>query len=296
MAAPLKPRIRGNPARRDEVPNTFVPPGSAGLTGDPVDGTALAGVKKGLTRADFRAEEFLKAIRQHGKYVIWRKALHCPCINVAESQPDINCEQCDGSGFFYVDATRIQAHMVSFDTKTRLFEKIGQWLEGTCSVTVEPQYRLGYRDSLQLRDSIMEFDEILKKGNRRGIRSKLPTGRDSARYRIVSVTRAVVKVSGVVHALEEGRHFRIDRGWIQWLGEGDSLVPAGTAVSIRYAFHPVWIVVSHPHATRDDTSGRKSTIDRIISLPVQGAAKLDFLLDINAPVAGTGDDAEDNPP
>lgn len=291
---PIKPRIRGNPTRRDEVPNTFVPPGSVGLTGDPHPAQSALPTKKGLTRADFRTEEFLKAIRQHGKYVIWRKALLCPCNR--DSQPDINCDQCDGSGFFYVDAALIQAHMVSFDAKTRLFEKIGAWLEGSCSVTVEPDHRLGFRDSLQMRDSVMVFDEILTKGNRRGIRSKLPTGRDSARYRIVEMTRAVVKIAGEVSALEEGKHFTIDRGWIRWTAEGDTLVAAGSTVSVRYTFHPVWIVVSHPHATRDDNSGRKSTVDRILSLPVQGAAKLDFLLDINAPVTGTGNDSEDNPP
>ncbi|MDQ3171500.1 MAG: hypothetical protein M3Q55_15305 [Acidobacteriota bacterium] len=289
----LKPRMRGNPSRRDEVPNTFVPPGSAGLTGDPVDGAPLAGVKKGLTRADFRAEEFLKVIRQHGKYVIWRKALLCPCQ--VDDHPAINCEQCDGSGFFYIDAVRIQAHMVSFDAKTRLSEKIGIWLDGSCSVTVEPEYRLGFRDSLQMRDSVMVFDEVLTKGNRRGIRSKLPARRDSARYRIVELTRAVVKISGQMIPLIDGVHYVIDRGWIHWTLTGDELVATGSAVSVRYTFHPVFIIVSHPHATRDDVSGRKSTVDRAISLPVQGAAKLDFLLDINAPVTGTGDDDEDNP-
>lgn len=250
-------------------------------------------MKKGLTRADFRHEEFIKLIRQHGKYVIWRKALMCPCLR--GDHHDINCEQCDGSGFFYIDAKHIQAHMVAFDSKTRLFEKMGVWIEGTCSVTVEPEHRLGHRDSLQMRDSVMAFDEILTKGNRRGVRSKLPSGRDSARYRIAELTRAVVKRNGVMVPLEESRHFTVDRGWIQWTAEGDALVPAGASVSVRYAYHPVWIIVSHPHATRDDTSGRKSVIDRVISLPVQGAAKLDFLLDINAPVTGTGDGAEDDP-
>lgn len=293
--APLKPRIRGNPARRDEVPNTHVPPASRGLTGEPTDQAPLPGIKKGLTRADFRAEEFSKAIRQHGKYVVWRKALMCPCAR-NDGQHDINCEQCDGSGFFYVDAARIQAHMVAFDQKTRLFEKMGVLAEGSCTVTVEAENRLGFRDSLQMRDSVMVYDELLVKGSRRGIRSKLPTRRDSARYRIVDLTRAVVKLSGSMVPLNEGEHFNIDRGWIYWTEAGAALVPDGQTVSVRYTFHPVWIIVSHPHATRDDTSGRKSTIDRVISLPTQSAAKLDFLLDINAPVTGTGDDAEDNLP
>ena len=75
---------------------------------------------KDKVRADFRPEEFARAILQHGKRVTWRKAMLCPCINVDSDQASLDCTDCDGSGYFYVDPLPIQAHMASFEKETKL--------------------------------------------------------------------------------------------------------------------------------------------------------------------------------
>jgi hypothetical protein len=240
------------------------------------------------TRADFRPEEFERMILQHGKYVVWRKAMLCPCENRDTGQPLLDCADCDGSGYVYVDPHKIQAHMVSFDKNTRIYEKFGMWLAGNVMVTVMPQYRLGFRDSIEMQDAIMSFNELLKKGNRRGKRSKLPDNMDSARYRIDSVTRLAYHPGGDASfvLLEPGYHFEVSAdGWIHWLSPG-SVVPDGSTFSVLYDFHPVFQVVSHPHATRDDVRGTKVAKDTAYSLPIQAAAQLDYLIDINAPVTG----------
>lgn len=246
------------------------------------------GPAKQKTRADFRPEEFERVILQHGKYVTWRKAMLCPCENHETGQPKLDCEDCDGSGYVYVDPHNIQAHMVSFDKSTRIYEKFGMWLEGNVMVTVMPQYRLGFRDSIEMQDAIMSFNELLRKGNRRGKRSKLPDGHDSARYRIASVTRLAYHSPGddSFVLLEPGYHFEVsDDGWIHWLSPG-SVVPDGATFSVLYDFHPVFQIVSHPHATRDDVRGTKVPDDTAYSLPIQAAARLDYLIDVNAPVTG----------
>lgn len=281
------PKLKTVPDRIVYVPDTSEPAHPGGLDGPPVLDMAPV-PPKGKTRADFRSEEFIRAIAQHGKYVVWRKAVVCPCITERTNQPNINCTLCDGSGFYYVDPIAIQALMLQFDKNTRIFEKFGMWLDGSTSVTVRPEYRLCYRDSLEMRDSVMCFNEVLQKGNRRGIRAALAANVDSARYRIVSVTRLLAynQTTNRAIELEENIHFKLtNNGWIQWTDAGNALVPNGATVSIRYNFHPVWIVVSFPHATRDDTSGRKTKkgVDKVVSLPIQGAAKLDFLIDHNGP-------------
>lgn len=238
-------------------------------------------------RANFREEEFTRILEQHGKYVVWRKAILCPCLNEVTGQGALTCTHCDGSGFIYTDPSRIRAHMASFDSKTGIYEKFGMWQEGGCMATVLPKYRLGYRDSIEMEDSLMTFCELLKKGNRRGIRGKLPAGKDSARYRIVNLTSlCFVDDSGAIVNLENKVHFQIDKnGWIEWLSQGNKLVKDGAVLSALYDFHPVFLVISHPHATRDDVSGRKTGEDRVISLPIQVAMKLDFLVDVNNPVS-----------
>lgn len=241
---------------------------------------------KGKTRADFRPQEFERVILQHGKYVVWRKALLCPCSNLNTGQAVLDCTSCDGSGFIYVDPVRIRAHMLSFDQSTKIYEKFGMWVEGNTMVTVMPKYRLAHRDSIEMEDSLMSFNELLKKGNRRGRRSKLPDGVDSGRYRMVNVTRLAYQADAdsAFLLLECGYHFEVsDEGWIKWLPPGNTAIPDGSMFSVLYDFHPVYQVVSFPHVTRDDVRGTKVPDDTAYSLPIQAAAKLDYLIDINSP-------------
>jgi hypothetical protein len=242
---------------------------------------------KNKLRSDFDAEAFRRVIDQHGKHVIWTKALLCPCLNVTTGQALLDCISCDGNGYVYVDPIEMRAHMASFDRNTKIFEKFGMWVEGATAISCEAQYRLHYRDRIEMKDSIMPFNELLKKGNRRGIRSKLPTGVDSARYRIKSITKLMYapNSTSALVSLEPGFHFEVSKdGWIQWLAAGDNTLADGSYYTVLYDFHPVYQIVSHPHLTRDDVQGKKQPKDTVISLPIQGAAKLEFLIDVNSPI------------
>jgi len=241
------------------------------------------------SRSDFREQDFVRVINQHGKYVVWRKALLCPCLSEKTGQADLACTDCDASGYLYVDPIDIRALMMQFDKSTRIYEKFGLWQEGGVAITVEPKYRLGYRDSIEMKDSIMSFNELLKKGNRRGIRSKLPSGVDSARYRITNLTRMIYREvkTGLTITLENGAHFTVtDDGWIKWTASGNAQVADGTFLSVHYDYHPVFLIESWPHASRDDVIGRKVAKARVVSLPLQAMGKLDFLTDVNGPVTG----------
>lgn len=260
------------------------------------DTTSNDGLNVSKTRADFRPEEFERVILQHGKYLVWRKALLCPCFNPETEQAMVNCPNCNADGYIYVHPMRIRGLMMSFDKRMNIFEKFGVLQAGATNVTVSAKYRLGYRDSLEMEDQLISFNELLTKGNRRGPRSVLPAGVDSARFRIVNVAALILRdKSGAVLSLEEGIHFSItDEGWIRWTSQGNRAIPDKTTFSLHYDFHPIYQIDSWPHATRDDVSGRKTvpSRDRVVALPLQAAAKLDFLVNANGlpsmlqPVAG----------
>lgn len=242
------------------------------------------------TRVDFREQEFIRAIRQKGYYVRWRKAMICVCINPETEQSRVRgaCDICDGSGYFFIDPHEIQAIMTGLTKSSDIYRKPGRWLQGQSQVTVEPQYRIGYRDSIEMLDAVSTFNEWLIKGNRRGIRSKLPAGVDAARYRIVRVTAIFYANSDLTPVrLEESLHFKINSsGWIEWLPEGNKL-PDGTVFSIHYEFHPVYVVTSHPHALRDTVSAQKRKRQTVLNLPVQASVLLDYLLDVNVALPTT---------
>lgn len=244
----------------------------------------------GKLRADFRPEEFERVLQQHGKYIIWRKACLCPCVREVTGQADLNCTDCDGSGFVYVDPIRIRAHMASFDKTTRLYEKFGLWVSGEVQVTVEQAYRLCWRDSLQMEDDVMGFNELIAKNDRKGRKSALGDDIDSARYRLVTLTKALVKSGTDILTLEVGHHLEVNvDGHIRWLGPGKAAVEDGAMVSLHYDFHPVWLVISHPHVVRSDVRSTKLPRPKVDGLPIQSAAQLDYLItDINKSLPTTG--------
>lgn len=238
-------------------------------------------------RVDFQADKFINAIRTKGYPVIWRKAILCPCRTEETDQPRPDCEQCDGSGFFYIEPVQIHALMTNLEKKKDIYRNLGEWLTGSSMATTEPQNRMGYRDSLEMVHSVMTFNEWIEKGNRRGVRSKLPAGKDVARYRIVNPLHLYWMEDNQLRLLEQGAQYRIDdNGWIEWVGTGRS-IPDGTIISVNYEFHPVWIVMTHPHAVRDTLVRIKNPEQTVTPLPVQAAVKLDYLFsDVVMPVTG----------
>lgn len=243
------------------------------------------------TRADFRSEEFVRVIRQKGYFCIWRKAVACPCMSQETQRALLNCKSCGGSGYLYIDPVLLQAVMTRFDKKTNIYETPGVTQGGTAKATVEPQYRLGFRDSLELRDSVITYNEHLTKGDRRGPRSKLPENTDAARYRIVRVIVMMWKDSeGQIDRLEENVDFRVnDDGHIVWLPKG-ARVPDGTTVSINYEMRPVYIVTSHSNVLRSTLTLFKKKAPTVEALPMQVEVMLDFLTqDIESPAPVTMD-------
>lgn len=270
------PRVKTNPDREVDVPTAQK---VKGTPGPPVlDRTPKPDENK--VRAEFHTEEFIRAISQHGQEVIWRKALICPCYLAAEQQASPDCERCGASGYFYVDPIGIRALMMSADMKTKLYEKMGTWASGQCSITVDPQFRLGFRDSLELRDALMSFDEVIFKANRRGIRSKLPAGSfDTARYRIVNVVFAQYLTGETLHTLESGKHYSVTKdGWLEWTKAANKLLPAKSVITLRYEFHPTYVVDSYPHALRQENVSKKSKRGRTVTgLPLHCVGRLDYL-------------------
>lgn len=231
------------------------------------------------TRADFRLEEFRKLIQQKGVYLVWRKALLCTCRNPETDQPRPDCTVCDSTGLFYVEPILVQGVMSGLEKRKDIYRNLGEWLEGSAMLTLAPEHRPGFKDSFEMRHAVMVFNEWIIKGNRRGVRSDLPADHDAARYRIVRALHVMCpNENGAPVGLEEGIHFEItSTGLIKWLSPGKKIVKDGTTLTVNYEFHPVWVVMTHPHGVRDTVVKFKQPDFTVQSLPVQAAVKLDYL-------------------
>ena len=92
---------------------------------------------------------------------------------------------------------------------------------------------MGYRDSIELIDDVACFNELLKKGNRKGRLQGLPAGTDAARYRMSAITKVLVMKGNDLTTAERGVHCRPQGRyrsvWIAHSVPGRLAVPAGPA-------------------------------------------------------------------
>jgi len=283
---PIVVKSDGAFARALNLPATSVSPDPYAPNAAGVSQRQGGDVNTRKTRAQFRQIEFQRAILQHGYYLIWTKAMICPCINPVTGQAAINCLDCDSSGFYYSDPIETRGIMSNMERNAKQFEKFGAWVEGTSNLTVEPQYRMGHRDRVEMRDSVMVHSELMSKGERRGLRAKLPDNCDSLRYRIARMTALLWKPEGgSATKLTEGFHYTVNAdGWIEWTATGNELVEDDETLTTIYEYHPIYLVVSHPHATREGTIETKVRQQEVFALPVQMLVKLDYLSDVNTPL------------
>lgn len=238
-------------------------------------------------RVDMQPEKFTRMLQQKGYPLIWTKALLCPCVSPESDQARVDCANCDSSGFIYVEPIEIQAHINGLEAKKGIYRNLGEWLTGLATVSVGGDIRLGYMDRLAMTHSIMGYNEWIKKGNRRGVRSTLPPNRDACRYKIVRMMHLVwepVENEPPV-MLEQGIDFKItEEGWVEWLKARS--IPDGTVFTAHYEFHPIWVVVTNPHVVRDTVTRTHEPAPTARSLPLTAAVKLDYLIDSRTLVAG----------
>lgn len=252
-----------------------------------------AGVKEQGQRVDFKVEQFELAIETKGYLLLWERAAQCPCspVTTQTEHPDPNCDLCKGVGVIYFGApeaqvidnyqlTELQQHMVddsggmvirgvitSVISRQEPYNVIGNWVDGSCNLTVRHENRIGYYDKVTSLDSQIVFSEVLIADGT----NTLPT-----RYPVIGVNQLrtvnTVYTTGVEYAIEDGV--------ITWYAgyEPDE----DTRLSVHYLCHPVWLVVEHPHAARVTLNKFKTATPTTPTgdpkqLPIQAMIRYDFV-------------------
>jgi hypothetical protein len=233
----------------------------------------------------------------------WARATRCPCrANTQTEQPDPTCIYCYGvlgnlPGWRYVhphpekfpegclDAVgsvdfaggeRIRGLLSAMGADDQR-HKEGTWLSGSATLSVRSDVELGYWDRLVMVDAVMPYDQMIV----RGTSSTLAVGRDEStqlRYPIVKL----LDCRSTTARYRERADYTLDllQGTLTWLpGKG----PAnGIRYSLRYHFHPRWIIQDLPRATVGHRFPPKEFglrgVNHFGQLPQRAAVKLDFLL------------------
>lgn len=256
----------------------------------------------GGRRADMRPDDFDFMIATKGGRFWWSRALMCPCRgNTQTDQADPTCSLCSGTGYFYIkpaadaadgdldiageeieintddNAISVQCWVSSLSYDTQLFERFGQWVQGTGLATLSRHNRIGYRDKLSARDQVIFFSQLIEAHGNSEIKV---TGRRSNRGLWVPISQVNI-LRSLATTYTEAADFRItDTGTIEWLGTPPT---SGTLLTIHAGFHPTWIVLDYPYAARDTLVQKKTTAlsvaEQFARLPMRATVKLDFLVD-----------------
>ncbi len=266
-------------------------------------------------------DELTKHIELYGARMAWSRSCFCPCdpVNDQTSQPDPNCAKCDGRGFFYFgpknyvppaeagDLTMLQK-MILADTPgggaavirvltTRStqnqnpYDLIGNWVRGSMFATVRRENRIGYYDRFVNLDAQLSFSETIKVTD-----FTLPI---RTRYRAVCVNN----VETLDARFEQDIHFILDnQGRLIWLDAANTAPTPNNpddpdqtfvSVAVHYDMHPTWLLIEHPHVTRESPKRRKIKVKKTPlgdpqQLPLQGMVQLEWLAGTRTSVPDQG--------
>lgn len=96
------------------------------------------------SRVDFDKSKFSTLIKNKGYDVIHEKALQCPCKSQSSSAQS-NCNNCGGTGWFFVNPDETKAIIHSANRITE-YKDWSQENIGTISVTVEAEDEISFMD------------------------------------------------------------------------------------------------------------------------------------------------------
>ncbi len=254
-------------------------------------------------RVDFDLSLFEKAIERSPRFV-WDHMALCPCddSNSQTQQPDPNCDECNGTGFYWygpagsvvneaktgtlTDAqlavqkkhggavirgfmTQARNSMSTPQLKGDAYDTLGGWQWGRLRITVRPENHLGYYDRLTNLDSEIVYTQL----------ASMPTSGSllTLRYPVIGVSL----IKATTQRYVEGQDFSVIDGDIAFF---PGLAPvAGTRLSITYRCHPAWLILTYPHAVRATSVIRKQKRPLITpgvgnpqNLPIQAEVELEF--------------------
>lgn len=253
---------------------------------------------QGFTKLD--ANKSIAQIERMGVRWAWSRAAFCPCtpVNDQTDQPDPNCEKCLGRGFFYFGPSAyepgedvgslspLQKAILADDGASVIrgiftrstqnqnpYDLIGNWVRGSMFVTVRPENRLGYYDRLIHLDASIVYYETVEMP---------PAGFEMPlRYRALCVNT----IQTVDDRFEQDIDFTVEAGRVVW--NSSSAPSPSTRLAVHYETHPTWLVVEHPHVTRESPGNNKGLCDPKDRkafprgppqrLPVQAMVQLEFL-------------------
>lgn len=189
-----------------------------------------------------RERDFNALIWNKGYEVILEKSVRCPCRNIPDHQAIVNCRNCGGTGWLFVNpiATSTVLQSMNYDTK---FKDWGEEKIGMAKLTFQERERLSFMDKVTIQNGEMITTEILHP-------TLWSTGEYMCRtiYPIKSIELCFLfkGVDSKLERLRLGEGIEIDKE--QYVVIDSSLYQKDCTISLRYTHSPVFHIIDLPRA------------------------------------------------
>lgn len=245
---------------------------------------------QGYAQVAFRPDEFDNAVWGHAYNAIFERAIRCPCSTGDHPLP--NCENCLGTGYFYINPYKSQALLIGLNA-TNQYKSWSMELVGTVSVTVRDRDKehLGYFDRITLSDQFAQYSENLE----------IRTAQDGTMF--IFTMYAVQEILGIwsfqgatqpLKVLPKGSYSVSDTNPYVIIIDPDQ-IGVNNTISIAYKHKVEYHVLDFPHEIRASMRRDKSGRYEVIQLPINAIARRSHLIVANRPnFDGTGINSNPN--
>lgn len=243
----------------------------------------------GWANPEFIKPAFDQTVWDNGYEVSLERAVRCPCCKGGDAL--IDCQNCFGTGYFYVNAISTRALITGINVTNR-YMRWSEELLGTIAVTViaSDKNNLSWYDRITIHNEWSYYSEVL-------------TVREIGSQRFVFTTYHPVDILGIyqyVSSVEPLKMVSSDNfivsdknGYCVLLGDNVD-IQAGETLSIYYKHEPEFHVIDIPHEIRSDWETAQGGKDKIY-LPIQAIGRRSHLIAIEKPnFDGTGVQINEN--
>lgn len=234
----------------------------------------------------FRPNDFNQAIWEHSYDIICEKAIRCPCQGTGGS-PLATCQNCHGSGYFYVNPVLTKALVQGINRITQYVHWSPE-LMGTAAITVRDEDKLliSYLDRITLEDEYASFTEMVV--SREMTPEHVGVFLSYAPLEVFNVwlfeapDQPLKQVDPTDYFINENNPFCISFNV--------GAVPPNVGVSVFYKHRVQYHVIDMPHEIRASYDRDKVTGQmQLIKLPLQVVGRRCHLVDMQRPnYDGTG--------
>lgn len=224
-------------------------------------GTSLA--------ADFQEQEFDVLFRDKGYNVIHERAIQCACKGKGSDSLS-SCQNCGGSGWFFVNPTQTRMIITSMQLD-RQYDEQARLDVGMAYITSRASDKIAFMDKISLIDSLTVHHEVLF--------PQLDTSiyRASTHYDIKDV-EYIGLYNGDKNKLirlQEGTDYTYSNNVIDF---GSIVVADDKKITIRYRHNPVFHIWDNPRETAVSLLVKGSSRRDVLQLAVKGIGKRSHMI------------------